>query len=87
MNGDGPVWLNITLEPGAYTIVVAVYGPDKPSKPISITVLRPLTGILINNIVFYPQCGYASPNVVPPNTPREKSQPIPSKTKYSQCND
>ena len=77
VNGDGPAWLNVTLGPGTYAIVVAVYGPNKPSKPINITVLRPLTGTLINNIVFYPQCRYASPNVVPPNVPREKPQPIP----------
>ena len=71
VNGDGPAWLNVTLGPGAYAIVVAVYGPDKSSKPINITVLRPLTGTLINNVVFYPQCGYTSLNVAPPNTPRE----------------
>ena len=44
VNGNGSVWLNVTLGPRAYAIVVAVYGPDKLSKPINIMVLKPLTG-------------------------------------------
>ena len=52
VDDDGPVWLNVTLRPGAFAIVVAVYGPDKPSKPINITVLKPLTGTLINKLYF-----------------------------------
>ena len=33
VNGSGPVWLNVTLGPGAYTIIVAIYGHSKPIPP------------------------------------------------------
>ncbi|WP_143701215.1 hypothetical protein [Vulcanisaeta thermophila] len=70
--GDGPTWLNVTLGPGAYALVAAVYGADSSSTVVNITILRPVTGMLLSNLVFYPQCGYPTWGEVPRYTMEEK---------------
>ena len=37
-----------------------------------IAILRPVTGTLLNSLVYYPQCGYPSLGEVPPYTAEEK---------------
>jgi len=70
--GNGPTWLNETLGPGAYAVVAAIYGPNSSSTVINITILRPITGTLLNNLSYYPQCGYPTLGEVPPYTVEEK---------------
>jgi len=72
VTGNGPTWLNVTLGPGAYALVAAIYGSNSSSTITSITILRPVTGTLLNYLVYYPQCGYPSLGEVPPYTAEEK---------------
>ncbi|GAB6943825.1 hypothetical protein [Vulcanisaeta sp. JCM 14467] len=72
VNGDGPVWLNVTLGPGAYSFVVAVYGANQTGKVLTVKLLRPAVATLVTNFVYYPQCGYESLSEIPGHI-REKS--------------
>jgi len=68
VTGNGPTWLNVTLGPGAYALVAAIYGPNSSSTITGIAILRPVTGTLLNSLVslvYYPQCGYPSLGEVP----------------------
>lgn len=71
VTGNGPTWLNVTLGPGAYALVAAIYGPNSSSAITGIAILRPVTGTLLNSL-YYPQCGYPSLGEVPPYTAEEK---------------
>ncbi len=57
VTGNGPTWLNITIGPGAYAFVIAIYGPSI-TKPVLVKILRPTTAVLLTDFVPYPQCGY-----------------------------
>ncbi|MGC8608064.1 MAG: hypothetical protein ACP5L5_10965 [Vulcanisaeta sp.] len=59
VTGNGPTWLNVTLGPGAYAFVIAVYGSNI-TKPILVKALKPAVAVLITDFVPYPQCGYPS---------------------------
>ncbi|GGP18820.1 hypothetical protein GCM10007981_00010 [Thermocladium modestius] len=72
VTGNGPTWLNTTLGPGAYALVAAIYGTNSSGTAINITILRPVTGTLLNNLAYYPQCGYPTLGEVPPHTTEEK---------------
>ena len=72
VTGNGPAWLNVTLGPGGYALVAAVYGPNSSNTIINITILKPITGTLWSNLSYYPQCGYPTMGEVPPYTKEEK---------------
>ena len=72
VTGNGPTWLNVTLGPGAYSFVVAVYGVNQSGKVLTIKLLRPAVATLVTNFMYYPQCGYRAFGQVPAYIPREK---------------
>lgn len=51
VTGNGPTWLNVTLGPGAYALVAAIYGPNSSSAITGIAILRPVTGTLLNSLL------------------------------------
>ncbi|WP_243675239.1 hypothetical protein [Vulcanisaeta distributa] len=72
VTGNGPTWLNVTLGPGAYAFVIAVYGTNQTGKILTVKLLRPAVAVLITNFEYYPQCGYPAFGNISAYIPREK---------------